>query len=126
MGIMVNLIDFNTEDGIRSKAFECDLCFETLETDFTGIPVISGSYGLVRVCRACWACGYVAVNVDKLEEAVKEHETVEVVEIHSGGEYAAGGYVIANTTKDNQVWAIGTVQGEVKKAFITDVTDESI
>jgi len=123
--ITVTSVDFNAEDGIRTYHDECGLCLEEFKTDFAGIPVISGTMGLIRVCQSCWACGYVAVNLDKLEELVKTCETVEVTEIHVYGEYksdATFGRVITNTDPYRaQVWAIGT-NGE--NPLICDVTDE--
>lgn len=125
MGNLVKLVDFNPEDGIRAKTDECGLCLERLtrgdvdKAGNLGIPVITHSMGLTRICAACWVTGYVSIDVDKLHATVIEHEMVEVVEIHPSGEYTAYGKVVTNLDDYAQAWAI------CADGCMVDVTDET-
>lgn len=131
----VRAIDFNPIDGIQAHAHECELCLEPFKSDErtksddpynqgnNGIPVMTATRGLIRVCRACQACGYVPVNLRNLRKLVYACGTVEVVEIHPGGQYVTNGQTIVNSTDMPQAWAIG-VNGD--NVLIEDVTDETL
>lgn len=80
MANVVNLVDFNPEDGIlvamNNPRKECELCCDTANRLHA---VILGMFGLSGICDKC-VVAYTPVNLDMLHGLVKTHKTVEVEE----------------------------------------------